>query len=216
MSVEGISELQSTSPSVGKGFLLLGKRGQNEAQLFLPYFQPCSFSYTQAVIPDSCEVLQLLWVLKFMPCFKIKVNTQLLLKNKNVSNLDSQRYFWNFQFCLWEREGMTASPKKNTGSHKKRYNSPDPLGALARSDDGHEMGLLRSQGKVINTHPRALTFWALDPHGAAGHDCSRGGTGAAPHSGLAKPWEDPGAAPRNERGKKSNSSGQPGYRLLLS
>lgn len=93
MSVEGISELQSTSPSVGKGFLLLGKRGQNEAQLFLPYFQPCSFSYTQAVIPDSCEVLQLLWVLKFMPCFKIKVNTQLLLKNKNVSNLDSQRYF---------------------------------------------------------------------------------------------------------------------------
>lgn len=47
---------------------------------------------------------------------------------------------------------MTASPKKNIRSHKKRDNSPDPPGALARSDDGHEMGLLRSQGKVIKTH----------------------------------------------------------------
>lgn len=41
---------------------------------------------------------------------------------------------------------MAASPKKTPGAIKKETT------ALARTDDGHEMGLVRSQGKAINTH----------------------------------------------------------------
>lgn len=55
---------------------------------------------------------------------------------------------------------MTTSPKKKTTSksHKERDNTPDLPDALARTDDGHEMGLLRTKQKVINKHTHAMTF----------------------------------------------------------
>lgn len=53
---------------------------------------------------------------------------------------------------------MTTSPKKTSKSHKERDNTPDLPDALARTDDGHEMGPLRTKRKVINVHTRAMTF----------------------------------------------------------
>lgn len=53
---------------------------------------------------------------------------------------------------------MTTPNKNRIQSHKEGDNSPDLADALASTDDGHEMGLLRTKRKVINTNTHTMTF----------------------------------------------------------
>lgn len=48
---------------------------------------------------------------------------------------------------------MTTT-EKTSRSHKEGDNSPDLHGTLAWTDDGREMGPLRTKQKVINTHTK--------------------------------------------------------------
>lgn len=45
---------------------------------------------------------------------------------------------------------MTTPKKTTSQSHKEGDNTPDLADALARTDDGREMGLLRTKRKVMN------------------------------------------------------------------
>lgn len=53
--------------------------------------------------------------------------------------------------CKKEKEWLLLL-KKTSKSHKERDNTPDLSDALARTDGGHEMGLLRTKLEAINTH----------------------------------------------------------------